>query len=151
MALLFPAPSFQVCKYYSGGGISSHSPSRIPKRFYPFSYFLLIKGGLLVDTGYLTLKPELVEEGIAAYRANALLPGQPAMEVIPIFPPESDVIVEWRACTVAIIDSLVPDINRALGYAIQQIWSLISELADQSCLSRSHKFSKQEHGKRGER
>jgi len=118
VALLFPAPSFQVCKYYSGGGISTHSPSRIPKRFYPFSYFLLIKGGLLVDTGYLTLKPELVEEGIAAYRANALLSGQPAMEVIPIFPPENDVIVEWRACTVAIIDSLVPDINRALGYTI---------------------------------
>jgi hypothetical protein len=80
---------------------------------------ILIKGGLLVDTEYLTLKPELVEEGIAAYRANSLLPGQPAVEVIPVFSPESDVIVEWRACTVAIIDSLVPDINRALGYGTQ--------------------------------
>ena len=120
MALLFPSASFQVCKYYRGWGTSSHGTSRIPKRFYPFPCFLLIKGGLLVDTGYLTLKPELVEEGIAAYRANALLPGQPAVEVIPIFPPESDVIVEWRACTVAIIDTLVPDINRALGYAISK-------------------------------
>jgi Protein of unknown function (DUF1688) len=57
-----------------------------------------------------------MEQGIAAYRTNALLPGQPAVEVIPLFPPDSDVIVEWRACTVAIIDSLVPGINSALGY-----------------------------------
>jgi hypothetical protein len=71
-------------------------------------------GGLLVDTGLLTLKANLVQEGLAAYRANALLPGQPAVEVIPLFPPDSDVIVEWRACTVAIIDSLVPGINKAL-------------------------------------
>jgi len=77
-------------------------------------------GGLLVDTGLLTLKPDLTEEGLAAYRANALLPGQPAMEVIPLFPPDSDVIVEWRACTVAIIDSLVPGINAALGFISSQ-------------------------------
>lgn len=64
----------------------------------------------------MTLRADLIEQGIAAYRANALLPGQPAVEVIPLFPPDSDVIVEWRACTVAIIDSLVPDINHALGY-----------------------------------
>jgi Protein of unknown function (DUF1688) len=80
--------------------------------------YLLTLGGLLVDTGLLTLRPELVNEGLAAYRANALLPGQPAVEVIPLFPPGSDVIVEWRACTVAIIDNLVPGINRALGYII---------------------------------
>jgi len=73
-------------------------------------------GGLLVDTGLLTLKADLVQQGLAAYRANALLPGQPAVEVIPLFPPDSDVIVEWRACTVAIIDSLVPLINKSLGY-----------------------------------
>jgi hypothetical protein len=72
------------------------------------------------------LKPHFLEEGIAAYRANSLLPGQPAIEVIPIFSPESDVIVEWRACTVAIIDSLVPDINRALGYNTQKLPFLTS-------------------------
>ena len=75
-------------------------------------------GGLLVDTGLLILKADLVQQGLAAYRANALLPGQPAVEVIPLFSPDSDVIVEWRACTVAIIDSLVPLINRALGYIL---------------------------------
>jgi Protein of unknown function (DUF1688) len=80
---------------------------------YLFSY--LTQGGLLVDTGLLTLRSDLMEKGIAAYRTNALLPGQPAVEVIPLFPPDSDVIVEWRACTVAIIDSLVPGINQALG------------------------------------
>ena len=71
-----------------------------------------------MDTGLLTLQPRLVEEGLEAYRANALLPGQPAVEVIPLFPPESDVIVEWRACTVAIIDRLVPGINEALGFEL---------------------------------
>ena len=76
---------------------------------------VLTIGGLLVDTGLLTLRANLVEEGLAAYRVNALLPGQPAVEVIPLFPPDSDVIVEWRACTVAIIDSLVGGINKALG------------------------------------
>src|SRR5208282_2299621 len=83
----------------------------------PFSISLTL-GGLLVDTGLLTLKADLIEQGLAAYRANALLPGQPAVEVIPLFPPDSDVIVEWRACTVAIIDSVVPGINKALGYTI---------------------------------
>lgn len=79
------------------------------------SMIFLILGGLLVDTGLLTLRADLMERGLAAYRANALLPGQPAVEVIPLFPPDSDVIVEWRACTVTIIDSLVPGINKALG------------------------------------
>lgn len=83
----------------------------------PFSISLTL-GGLLVDTGLLTLRADLIEQGLAAYRANALLPGQPAVEVIPLFSPDSDVIVEWRACTVAIIDSLVPGINKALGYTI---------------------------------
>ena len=78
----------------------------------------LILGGLLVDTGLLTLRADLIEQGLAAYRANALLPGQPAVEVIPLFPPDNDVIVEWRACTVAIIDSLVPGINNALEYTV---------------------------------
>lgn len=94
----------------------------------------------------MTLRPDLVEEGITAYRANALLPGQPAIEVIPVFAPDSDVIVEWRACTVAIIDSLVPDINRALGHAISRKETLISELLEWR-LSRSPKSSRQGHGK----
>jgi Protein of unknown function (DUF1688) len=84
-----------------------------------FLWIVLMLGGLLVDTGLLTLHPELVEQGLAAYRANALIPGQPAVEVIPLFPPSSDVIVEWRACTVAIIDLLVPGINKALGYTFK--------------------------------
>jgi hypothetical protein len=89
-------------------------PSRNTATVYHLTAYLII-GGLLVDTGLLTLRADLVEQGIAAYRANSLLPGQPAIEVHPLFPPDSDVIVEWRACTVAIIDSLVPGINKALG------------------------------------
>lgn len=57
-----------------------------------------------------------MEEGLAAYRSNASVSGSPAAEIIPLFPPDSDVIVEWRACTISIIDELVPEINKMLGY-----------------------------------
>src|ERR1700736_4123924 len=106
MALLLPPPSPQGRKHHNRRRTPPHRPSRIPQRY--FHHYPTHIGGLLVDTGLLTLRADLMEQGLAAYRANALLPGQPAVEVIPLFPPESDVIVEWRACTLAIIDNLVP-------------------------------------------
>jgi Protein of unknown function (DUF1688) len=106
----------QVLKNVNIGIEGEHLLTALPeyRNGNTFLKVFLRLGGLLVDTGFLTLKANLVQEGLAAYRANALLPGQPAVEVIPLFPPDSDVIVEWRACTVAIIDSLVPGINKAL-------------------------------------
>ena len=51
-------------------------------------------GGLFIDTGVLSLKPELARE--------ATRPG----DVLPTFDPMDDVIVEWRAMTVALLDEL---------------------------------------------
>lgn len=72
-------------------------------------------GGLFVDTGYLTLKEKDRQRGIEAYMRNAMVKGQPNMEVVPLFTAEDDVIVEWRAVTVGLLDDLLPEVNRQLG------------------------------------
>lgn len=72
-------------------------------------------GGLLIDTGLLTLKAEDLERGLANFRNNAMQKGQPNMEVVPLFSTEDDVIVEWRAVTVGFLDQLLPEVNRSLG------------------------------------
>ena len=71
-------------------------------------------GGLLIDTGLLTLKEMDMERGIQAYKANARQQGQPNMEVVPLFEPADDVIVEWRALTVGFLDELLPEVNNGL-------------------------------------
>ena len=72
-------------------------------------------GGLLVDTGLLTLKKEDMQRGLAAYKKNADEHGQPSMEVVPMFEPSDDVIVEWRAVTVGFLDELLVEVNQRLG------------------------------------
>lgn len=72
-------------------------------------------GGLLVDTGLLSLKPADVRRGLDQYRANAARQGQPSCEVVPLFSPDDDVIVEWRALTVGFLDLLRDEVNTALG------------------------------------
>ncbi|MCJ1394482.1 hypothetical protein MMC18_007360 [Xylographa bjoerkii] len=72
-------------------------------------------GGLLVDTGLLTLKDADMKRGLKAYRDNARLKGQPGMEVVPLFATDDDVIVEWRAVTVGFLDELLGEVNRMLG------------------------------------
>ncbi|KAL6722319.1 hypothetical protein ACLMJK_001426 [Lecanora helva] len=72
-------------------------------------------GGLLMDTGMLTLKEKDAKRGIAAYKDNATVKGQPNMEVVPLFPTEDDVIVEWRAVTVGFLDDLLIEVNGMLG------------------------------------
>ncbi|KAI9725009.1 MAG: hypothetical protein M1812_000285 [Candelaria pacifica] len=72
-------------------------------------------GGLLVDTGLLTLKSEDIKRGLAAYQQNAMRKGQPNMEVVPLFTADDDVIVEWRAVTVGFLDELLVEVNRLLG------------------------------------
>jgi len=68
-----------------------------------------------VDTGYLTLKEKDRQRGIEAYMRNAMVKGQPNMEVVPLFTADDDVIVEWRAVTVGLLDDLLPEVNRQLG------------------------------------
>jgi len=71
-------------------------------------------GGLLIDTGLLTLKPEDQERGLAQYNRNAQQTGQPSMEVVPMFTADDDVIVEWRAVTVGFLDELLDEVNSLL-------------------------------------
>lgn len=72
-------------------------------------------GGLLIDTGLLTLKPSVMRRGLDAYEANAKLVGQPKVEVVPLFAADDDVVVEWRAVTVGFLDELLVEVNRLLG------------------------------------
>ena len=72
-------------------------------------------GGLLIDTGLLTLKDKDMERGLQAYRDNAQKEGQPNVEVVPLFETSDDVIVEWRAVTVGFLDMLLGEVNSLLG------------------------------------
>lgn len=72
-------------------------------------------GGLLVDTGLLTLKQDDYERGIDQYHMNATRQGQPNVEVVPLFTADDDVIVEWRALTVGFLDMLLEEVNTLLG------------------------------------
>lgn len=72
-------------------------------------------GGLLIDMGLLTLKEQDLERGIAAYKENAQIKGQPNVEVVPLFSTDDDVVVEWRAVTVGFLDELLDEVNGQLG------------------------------------
>jgi hypothetical protein len=72
-------------------------------------------GGLFIDTGLLTLKPAQTERGIKKYHDNAQKAGQPSVEVVPMFTPDDDVIVEWRAATLGFLDLLLDEVNKMLG------------------------------------
>ena len=82
-------------------------------------------GGLLVDTGLLTLKEKDFEEGIAAYKRNSDYKGA---EVVPLFEPADDVIVEWRAATVGFLDELLVEVNKGLGLTGKEGLSLAQML-----------------------
>jgi hypothetical protein len=68
-------------------------------------------GGLLVDTGLLTLKEEDMKRGLEAYKEA--MSGH--VEVIPLFTTDDDVIVEWRAATVGFLDELLAEVNKQLN------------------------------------
>lgn len=72
-------------------------------------------GGLLIDTGLLTLKEADMKRGLQAYKDNSALKGQPSMEVVPLFTADDDVVVEWRAVTVGFLDALLEEVNKQLG------------------------------------
>lgn len=72
-------------------------------------------GGLFIDTGVLSLK--MVEEarGLEQFRENSAKEGKSPIEVVPMFSPDDDVIVEWRAVTVGFLDLLLEEVNKALA------------------------------------
>lgn len=71
-------------------------------------------GGLFVDLGVLTLKPEDSERGLQNYVEFGQRAGTKNVEVAPMFEPGDDVIVEWRGVTVGFLDRLCTDVNQAL-------------------------------------
>ncbi|MCJ1231550.1 hypothetical protein MMC12_008227 [Toensbergia leucococca] len=71
-------------------------------------------GGLLVDTGLLTLKADDANRGVESFRRYAKLKGHPCMEIVPLFTVDDDVIVEWRAVTIGFLDELLLEVNRML-------------------------------------
>ena len=85
-------------------------------------------GGLFVDTGLLTLKPQQMERGIHNYHDNAKKTGQPSHEVVPTFTADDDVIVEWRAVTLGFLDMLLPEVNKKLGLGEEEGLSLAQML-----------------------
>lgn len=72
-------------------------------------------GGLLIDTGLLTLKPPLIQKGLETFHAYHASTGSSPIEVVPMFLPSDDVIVEWRAATLGFLDVLRGEVNKALG------------------------------------
>jgi len=70
-------------------------------------------GGLLVDTGLLTLKHSAVKRGLETY--HRVVENGKGVEVVPMFEPSDDVIVEWRAVTVGFLDELLEAVNKGLG------------------------------------
>jgi hypothetical protein len=72
-------------------------------------------GGLFIDTGVLTLKPEDEKRGLEQFKSNSEMEGRKTLEVVPMFRPDDDVVVEWRAVTVGFLDLLLEEINRALA------------------------------------
>ncbi|PHZ16965.1 uncharacterized protein RHIMIDRAFT_287970 [Rhizopus microsporus ATCC 52813] len=97
-------------------------------------------GGLLIDTGFITLKPKDYERGIQNYLANSLLPYQPKIEVAPMFDMSDPVVIEWRALTVAYLDLVAERVRQtfrlskkllSLSQLIQGgTWSAGRELAE---------------------
>jgi hypothetical protein len=69
-------------------------------------------GGLLVDTGLLTLKKADMDAGLATY--EQVMPKETQVEIVPMFEPSDDVIVEWRAVTVGFLDDMLAAVNKGL-------------------------------------
>ncbi|KAI1131169.1 DUF1688 domain-containing protein [Nemania abortiva] len=62
-------------------------------------------GGLFVDMGVLTLKPEILQAGLASSGDDK----------VPSFDASGDVVVEWRALTVVLLDELLALVNAKLA------------------------------------
>ncbi|KAK0121585.1 hypothetical protein ONS95_009874 [Cadophora gregata] len=71
-------------------------------------------GGLFIDTGLLTLKPDDEKRGLATFKEEGAKSGKGSIEVVPMFTPDDDVVVEWRAVTVGFLDLLLEEVNKKL-------------------------------------
>lgn len=85
-------------------------------------------GGLFIDTGLLRLTSEATQRGIKNYSEHPELHEQPNMEVVPLFEASDDVVVEWRAITVGILDMTLVEVNKMLGLQGEKQLSLAQML-----------------------
>jgi len=85
-------------------------------------------GGLLIDTGLLTLQEPDLSRGLATFKAEAKENGTSGVEVVPMFKADDDVIVEWRAATVGFLDELLIGVNKGLGLKGEDELSLVQML-----------------------
>ncbi|KAG7813886.1 hypothetical protein KL921_000160 [Ogataea angusta] len=65
-------------------------------------------GGLFVDFGVLKIKEEKLKQGID-FSIEKNLDSN-----IPLYTPDDDLIVEWRSCTVCLLDYILPLVNEKL-------------------------------------
>ncbi|RDL38741.1 Uncharacterized protein BP5553_03081 [Venustampulla echinocandica] len=72
-------------------------------------------GGLFIDTGVLSLKKDDMARGVENFKRNSAENGKKDLEIVPMFAPDDDVVVEWRAVTVVFLDLLHEEVNRTLG------------------------------------
>ena len=72
-------------------------------------------GGLFIDTGVLSLKEKDSARGLEEFHRNAMREGKRGVEVTPMFRPDDDVVVEWRAVTVGFLDRLLIEVNKSLS------------------------------------
>jgi hypothetical protein len=75
-------------------------------------------GGLLIDSGLLRLKPEENERGLAFYKQHS---GGNVDEIVPMFPGEDPVVVEWRALIVSYADIIADRIRETLKLSKSQM------------------------------
>lgn len=71
-------------------------------------------GGVFVDIGVLNLKKDDMDRGLENYSDYCRRTGVKGVEVAPMFEPSDDVIVEWRAATVGLLDHLCVEVNKYL-------------------------------------
>jgi hypothetical protein len=72
-------------------------------------------GGLFIDLGVLTLRPDDAERGLKQYNEHMeRTTGGRGVEVAPLFAPGDDVVVEWRGVTVGFLDKLLVEVNQVL-------------------------------------
>lgn len=93
-------------------------------------------GGLLIDTGFLTLKAVDYERGIKNYLQNSMLVDQPKVEVAPMFDMSDPVVIEWRALTVAYLDLVAERVRQSFRLNKKQL--PLSQLIQGGTWSVSH-------------
>ncbi|KAI8097440.1 uncharacterized protein BX664DRAFT_326373 [Halteromyces radiatus] len=72
-------------------------------------------GGLLVDDGLLTLKPEHLQRGLDYARAEEMVDGE---NIVPLFDGNDPLIVEWRALTVVYLDRIHRDMEKVMDQSL---------------------------------